>query len=203
MRFGVACFGILRLACGNRHRRAGVRGAGSVRHAGFDIERVEAAGIFQRMQGRITHLREEGRVGVEQPVEPVDQNADRQQIEQRLVAPGFAACRRLGWRQPFGLRGDRRFACGLKQVFSMCVHRRDLLDNGLIDAGDCGRRLVAHLGLEPGRQLPRQFVEGAVLDRRQRRRLAIARGAERQNVLRRFRCGVDRGFHGVIQIGWV
>ena len=92
-----------RLACRNHHRRAGVRRRGRVGHTGFDIERVEAAGIFQRMQARIAHLRQEGRVGVEQPVEPVDQDADRQQIEQRLVAPGFAARRRLRRRQPLRL----------------------------------------------------------------------------------------------------
>ena len=61
------------------------------------------------MQARIAHLRQEGGVGIEQPVEPVDQDADRQQIEQRLVARGFAARRRLGRRQPFGRR-ERRFA---------------------------------------------------------------------------------------------
>ena len=88
-------FGILRLARGDHHRRTGVRRRGRVGDAGFDIERVEAAGILQHMQAGIAHLREEGGIGVKQPVEPVDQNADRQQVEQRLVAPGFAAWRRL------------------------------------------------------------------------------------------------------------
>ena len=45
------------LACGNRHRRAGVRRAGGARHAGLDIERVEAAGFFQRLKAGIAHPR--------------------------------------------------------------------------------------------------------------------------------------------------
>ena len=42
----------------------------------------------------------------------------------------------------------------------------------------------AVLGFEPRRQLPREFVEGAVFHRRQCRRLRFAEGAERQDVLR-------------------
>ena len=102
------------LAGGDRHRRAGLRGAAGAGDAGLDIERVETAGLLQRMQARIAHAREKRRVGIEQPVEPVDQDADRQEIEQHLVAPGFAARRRLGARQPArlfaGLLGC--FRCG-------------------------------------------------------------------------------------------
>ena len=43
------------LACGNRHRRAGVRRAGGARDAGLDIERIETAGVLQRMQAGIAH----------------------------------------------------------------------------------------------------------------------------------------------------
>ena len=54
-------------------------------------------------------------------------------------------------------------------------------------------RLVAVLGVEPRRQLPREFVEGAVFNRRQRWLLRFARGAERQDVCgsvcRQLRCG--------------
>ena len=38
---------------GNRHRRAGVRCAAGARDAGLDIERVETAGLLQRMKARI------------------------------------------------------------------------------------------------------------------------------------------------------
>ena len=61
-----------------------LRGVGD---AGLDIERVEAAGLFQRMQAVIADRLEKCRVGIEQPVEPVDQDACGQQIEQRPVAP--------------------------------------------------------------------------------------------------------------------
>ena len=54
-------------------------------------------------------------------------------------------------------------------------------------------RRVAVLGVEPRRQLPREFVEGAVFNRRQRWLLRFARGAERQDVCgsvcRQLRCG--------------
>ena len=59
------------------------------------------------MQAVIADALQECRVGIEQAVEPVDQDAGRQQIEQRAVAPAFAARRRLGRRQPFRAR------CGL------------------------------------------------------------------------------------------
>ena len=57
------------------------------RDAGLDIERIEPAGFFQRMQAGIADALEKRRVGVEQAIEPVDQDAGGQQIEQRLVAP--------------------------------------------------------------------------------------------------------------------
>ena len=63
----------------------------ALRDAGLDIERVEAAGLLQRMQARIAHALEKRRIGIEQPVEPVDQDADRQADR---AAPGRAGFRR-------------------------------------------------------------------------------------------------------------
>ena len=97
-----------RVACGNRHRGAGFRRAAGGRNAGLDIERVEAAGFFQRVQAVIADALEESRVGKQQPVETIDQDADGNEIQQRLVAPGDAARRRLGRRQPFRRVADRR-----------------------------------------------------------------------------------------------
>src|SRR6202041_3504188 len=77
----------------NRHRRAGARGAAGAGDAGLDIERVETAGLLEGEKVWIAHAFEKRRVGIEQPVEPVDQYADRDQVEQRSVAPAFAARR--------------------------------------------------------------------------------------------------------------
>ena len=49
--------------------------------------------------------------------------------------------------------------------------------------------------IESRRQLPGEFVEGAVFDRRQYRRFRLADGAKRQNIPGRF--------HGGFQIGWL
>ena len=180
------------LAGGNRHRRAGVRCAAGGGDAGLDIERVETAGLLQRVQALIAHPRQKRRVGIEQPVEPIDQHARGDQIEQRPVAPGFAARGWLGLRQPFGLRGGGfgGFRCG------------GLLDQGLGCVG-CRRRLGigAVFAVEPRRQLPREFVEGAVFHRRQHRRFRFADRAKRQHVLQRFLVGFAGGFHGRFQIG--
>ena len=57
------------------------------------------------------------------------------------------------------------------------------------------RRGGRRLAFEPRRQLPGELVEGAVFDRRQRRRFRVADRAERQDVLGRF--------HVSFRIGWV
>ena len=153
---------------------------------GSTKQRVEAAGLFQRVQAVIAHAAEEGAVGVKQPVEPVDQHAGREQVEQRLVARGLAARRRLGMRQPVGTvaaGSDTSGAAGCSTIgFRRVGYRRRF---------GCG----AGFAFEPRRQLPRELVEGAVFDRRQRRRFRLAHRPKRQDVF--------GGFHGVFQIGWV
>jgi hypothetical protein len=131
----------------------------------------------------MAHAREECRVGVEQAVEAIDQNARRQQVEQRAVAHAVAARRRRRLGQPFGRRVRRirrldwRFGCGLRRRLGR--------------AG--GDRLP--LAFEALGQLPGELVERAVLDRRQRRRSGIAGRAERHDVGGRF--------HWRFRIGWV
>ena len=70
-----------RLRGGNGDGRAGIRRAAGAGDAGLDQQRVEAAGLFERVQAVVSDAAEKRRVGVEQPVEPVDQhaggNADR------------------------------------------------------------------------------------------------------------------------------
>ena len=90
---------------GNRHRRAGVGGAAGGRDAGLDIERVETAGILQRMKARIAHPLEERGVGIEQPVEPIDQHADRAADR---AASGRAGLRRAGGSGSTASRAVRR-----------------------------------------------------------------------------------------------
>ena len=164
-----------RVGHGNPDRRAGVRRAGGVGDARLDVKRIDAASLFERVQAVISHALEENAVGVEQPVEPVDHHAGRQKIEQRLVAPGFSARRRLGLGQP-----GRRFDCRL--------------GSGQFDRWRCGgRRSLGRLrgfgrtvlALEPCRQLAGEFIEGAVFDRRQQRCARLAKGPERHNVRRR------------------
>ncbi len=167
----------------NRHRRAGVRRAAGARDARLDIERVEAAGILQRVKARIAHPLQKRGIGIDQPVEPVDQHAHGQQIEQRPVAPGFAARRRLRLREPGGFFARPwRFRRG-----------RRLADRVGRVGGD-RRRGDAGFAFEPRRQLPGEFVEGAVFHRRQDGRFRLAERPERQDVLGRF--------HGRFQIGW-
>ena len=145
--------------------------------AGFDEQRVETAGLFQRLQAGIADAVEERAVGIEQPVEPVDQHADREQIEQRLVARGLAARRRLGRRQPVRLVvGRSRLRPARVRAASSCALR------GASDAGGsgAGSRSARVFGLEPRRQLARELVEGVVFDRRQRRRFRLVDRPERQ-----------------------
>ncbi len=120
------------------------------------------------MQAVVADAREKGGVGIEQPVEPVDQHAGRQQIEQRAVALQLAARRRLGFFQP--LRARRRFARRLG--------RRCSRFNGLI-FHICHERLARLAILEPRRQLPGELVEGLILDRREHGRSGVAERAKR------------------------
>ena len=135
------------------------------------------------MQARIAHPLEKRSVAIEQPVKPIDQDAHREQIEQRLVAPGLAARRRLRRRQPFGR------CAGL---FGSLVHGR--LFGGRFGRVGCRRRRggAAVFAVEPRRQLPGEFVEGAVFNRCQGRRFRFAGRPKRQDVF----CG----FHGYFQI---
>jgi len=169
------------LRSGNLHRPAGVGCAAGARDGGLDIERVETSGVFQCVEALVAHLRQKRAVGIEQPVEPVNQHADRQQIEQRLVAPGFAPRRLLGRRQPFGWFA-RRFGC---------FGRRRLLVDG------CGRDRHRDgstvFVVEPRRQLPGEFVEGAVFHLSQGGGLRIVHRPKRKDVLGRI--------HGGFQIG--
>ena len=68
---------------GNPDRRAGVGRAAGAGDAGLDIERIDAAGLFERVQAGIAHAFEKRRIGIEQAVEPVDHHAGRQEIEQQ------------------------------------------------------------------------------------------------------------------------
>src|SRR6185312_16244320 len=150
----------------------------------LDIERIEAAGLLQRVQAVIADALQEGRVGIEQAVEPVDQDAGREQVEQGAVAPGFAPCRRLRRRQPFGAGG--RLARWLGSGWLARRLRYLARHDGL----GCSLRVA----IEPRRQLAGQLVEGVILARRQRERFSLADRSEWHNVWRRF--------HGLIQIGW-
>ena len=169
------------LRSGNRHRRAGIRRAGGVGDAGLDIERIETAGRFQGVQAVVSHLSEKRAVGIEHPVEPIDQHADRHQIEQHPVAPRLAARGRLGRRQPVGL-----FA-----RLPLCFIRVRRL------AGRAGRRVrcrgvSAILALEPRRQLPGELVEGAVFHRRQDRRFRFTDRPKRQTTFLGVSTGVSK-----------
>ena len=171
-------------AGGNRHRRAGVRGAAGGRDAGLDIERVEAAGLFQRVQAGITHAFEKG-AGWHRAAGRAGRS------ECRPAADRAASCRaglrpaQAARRAP-AIRGWRRWPSELP--------RRLRSTAGGSRLGRLGRRRCAGLAVEPRRQLPGELVEGAVLDRRQGRRSRLADGPERQDILGRF--------HGCFQIGW-
>ena len=76
---------------------------------GFDEQAVEAAGFRQRVERAVAGPVEEGAVGIDQVVEPVDQDADRQPVEDRPAFAGVAGgvaiargARRLGRRRVRG-----------------------------------------------------------------------------------------------------
>ena len=140
------------------------------------------------MQAVIADPRQKRGIGIEQSVKPVDQHADRYEVEQHPVAPGLAARRRFGLRQP--LRGFCRR--------SGRYGRLDHIDNIVGGVGHIRYRRRAGLALEPRRQLPGELVEGAVFHRGQDRRFRFADRAKRQDVLERF-----GSFHGRFQIGLV
>src|SRR6202020_1187115 len=111
---------------------------------------------------------EERAVGTGPPVEPVDEAAARQQIEQRLVAAAFAARRRFGMRQPARLRAGvflggllGGLVCGLFDGW-LGLLGRGLRDNcfGGFGGGVLWQRLDRRVALafEPFGQLARQFV---------------------------------------------
>src|SRR6185437_16907007 len=66
-----------------------------------DEQAVEAARFGQRVERRIAGPVEKRAIGVNQVVEAIDQNADRQAVEDRpaflRVAAAVAVARRLGW----------------------------------------------------------------------------------------------------------
>ena len=174
------------LACGNRHRRAGVRRGGGVRDAGLDIERVEAAGLLQRVQAGIAHLRP-GTRGWHRAGGRADRSG-------RRPAAGRAAPCRAWLRRAPAVRArsaipvTRRLLVGRRFDLPARAHPR----RAALRRPPCRSIAMtacvtaAGLVLEPRRQLPREFVEGVVFDRRQRRRLGFAGRTERQHVLRRF-----------------
>ena len=59
----------------------------------LDEQRVEAAGLFQRVQLVVAGPVEEGAVGIDQLVEPIDQHADRQAVEDRALIGARASAR--------------------------------------------------------------------------------------------------------------
>ena len=79
----------------DRDRRAGLRRAAGRGDARLDIERIKASGLLERVKVVIAEALKEGGIGIEQSIEPTDQDAARQQIEQGTVSPGLAACRGL------------------------------------------------------------------------------------------------------------
>ena len=101
--------------------------------------------------GCVADPRQESRVGIQQPVEPVDQDADRQQIEQRLVAPGSRRARAA--RAAPAIPAARWPARAPSDAADGSKHRFDRRRSAAP---------IAVLGFEPRRQLPREFVEGAV-----------------------------------------
>lgn len=58
---------------------------------GFDDQRIEAAGLGQRMKVVVSGGRKKRLVGVDQPVEPIHQHADREAIEQLRILRGIGA----------------------------------------------------------------------------------------------------------------
>ena len=78
------------------HRRSGFRGARGAGDSGLDVKRVQAAGLLERIQAVMADRPEKCRVGIEQPVEAVDQDARGQEVEQGAVASAFAKRGRFG-----------------------------------------------------------------------------------------------------------
>ena len=121
----------------------------------------------------MAHPCQERAVGIKQSVEPIDQHADGQQIEQRPIAFGFATRRGFGFDQPFRFFTWRLLVFGLRThrlLVGRRFARRLVRFRGLGDhVGDgwACKREKAGLAFEPCRQFPRQFVEGVVLDRGQ------------------------------------
>ena len=143
------------------------------RRLGFDEQAVEAARFGQRVEIGVAGPVEEGAVGIDQCVEPVDQDADRQAVEDRPafagVAGGIAVARRAR-------RRDRRRRLGAEVVRRATVY------------GLAGRLL------EPAAEFARQFLEGAALAGSERRRLfERAAARERQHIVDRcFRLACQR-----------
>ena len=105
-----------------RHRRSGVRRAAGGGDAGFDIERVEAAGLLQGLQAAVADPLEKGGIGVD-AAGRAGRSARRPATDRATSCrAGFAARGRLGLRQPArllgglgrGFRGRRRLGCGFR-----------------------------------------------------------------------------------------
>ena len=181
-----ACFGRRLIGSGlgrrNRHQRAAIRGAAGGRSPRLNVERVEAPGVLECMKAVVTHAPQKCGVGVEQAIEPVDQDARRQKIKQRPVAAAVALRRRFGRGEPARLL----VAGGLFRGLRFRSPGR-LAGDGVDRLVGAGRRRQHGLApLKPLRQLARQFIEGAVFHRRKRRRSRIADRAKWHHIRRRF-----------------
>ena len=134
-----------------------------------DEQAVETARLGQRLQRGIAGPVEKGAVGVEQRVEAIDQDAHRQAIENRPpfagVAGGIAIAR--GPRRRAGRHGGRG-----RLAADIVGHRRGLAFSGWF--------------LQTIAELAREFLEGAVLARAERRRRLGLRRDERQHIIREF-----------------
>ena len=100
-----------------------------------------------------------------------NQDAHRQQIEQRLVAPAFAARGRLGTGQPV-------------RLFAVCSDVSAAGGRSTTASGTlmCRLRRGCRFRFRVARILPGEFVEGVVLDRRQHQRFRFANGPKRDHV---------------------
>ena len=154
---------------GNGQRLAAVADfAGGRLGLGVDEQTVEAAGLAQRFERRVAGPFEEGAIGVHQRVEAIDQDADRQPVEDRPpfldIAGGVAA---------HGARRGARLA-------------RDIVRR---------RRVLAGGALEPAAEFAREFLKGAALAGAELRRLFGRRRSERQYI-GRWGLGFDLGWRG-------
>ena len=128
----------------------------------LDEQRVESAGLLQRVQLVVAGPVEEGAVGVDQLVEPIDQHADRQAVEDRaLIGGGRPRGCRFSWLRPW----SRSF--GAATGFAAET-------SGFGGSAGSGRGVVKLFRLVLGAAQPRgetvrQFAERVALDRRQRR----------------------------------